>query len=40
MNETGIMTNDEVTPNMADRYTRKGKDYNKNPYIEIKINIF
>ncbi|MBP2616630.1 serine hydrolase domain-containing protein [Chryseobacterium jejuense] len=39
MAETGVMTNDEVVVNMADRYTRKGKDYNKNPYINWEFNI-
>ncbi|BAP32644.1 beta-lactamase [Chryseobacterium sp. StRB126] len=39
MNETGVMTNDEVVVNMADRYTRKEKNYNKNPYINWAFNI-
>ena len=39
MNETGIMTNDAVVTNMADRYVRKGTDYNKNPYINWSFNI-
>lgn len=39
MDETGVMTNDEVIPNMSDRYIRKGKNYNKNPYINWIFNI-
>lgn len=39
MNETGVITNDEVIPNMADRYIRTGKNYNKNPYINWMFNI-
>ncbi|WP_228422182.1 serine hydrolase domain-containing protein [Chryseobacterium aurantiacum] len=39
MHETGVMTNDEVIPNMADRYTRTGKNYNRNPYINWIFNI-
>lgn len=39
MNGTGVMTNDEVIPNMADRYIKKGKSYIKNPYINWTFNI-
>ncbi|WP_273006700.1 serine hydrolase domain-containing protein [Chryseobacterium sp.] len=39
MKETGVMTNDEVIPNMADRYIKKGKSYIKNPYINWMFNI-
>lgn len=33
MNDTGVMTNEEVITNMADRYIKKERSYNKNPYI-------
>ncbi|WP_284462571.1 serine hydrolase domain-containing protein [Chryseobacterium sp.] len=39
MNGTGVMTNDEVISNMADRYIKKGKSYIKNPYINWMFNI-
>lgn len=39
MNETGVMTNDELVANMADRYTKNGENYTKNPYINWSFNI-
>lgn len=39
MNETGVMTNDEVVDNTADRYIRNEKSYHKNPYINWTFNI-
>lgn len=39
MNDTGVMTNDEVVSNMAERYIKKGKNYIKNPYINWIFNI-
>ncbi|MBC9934484.1 serine hydrolase domain-containing protein [Chitinophaga qingshengii] len=39
MQETGVMTNDDVIPYMADRYVREGQGYKKNPYINWSFNI-
>ncbi|MGE8431101.1 serine hydrolase domain-containing protein [Chryseobacterium joostei] len=39
MNGTGVMTNDEIVSNMAERYIKKGKSYIKNPYINWMFNI-
>ncbi|AYM99612.1 serine hydrolase domain-containing protein [Chryseobacterium sp. 3008163] len=39
MNDTGVMTNEEVIANMADRYIKKERSYNKNPYINWSFNI-
>lgn len=39
MNDTGVMTNEEVITNMADKYIKKEKSYNKNPYINWSFNI-
>lgn len=39
MHETGVMTNDEAIANMSERYVRKDKNYNKNPYINWAFNI-
>ncbi|WEK70416.1 MAG: serine hydrolase [Candidatus Chryseobacterium colombiense] len=39
MNDTGVMTNEEVIPYIADRYVKKGKSYTKNPYINWAFNI-
>ncbi|UUC44820.1 serine hydrolase domain-containing protein [Flavobacterium cerinum] len=39
MQDSGVMTNEEVITNMADRYIRKGEKYTKNPYINWMYNI-
>ncbi len=39
MNDTGVITNEEVITNMADRYIKKDKSYSKNPYINWSFNI-
>ncbi len=39
MDETGIMTNEDVIPHLADRYVRDGQVYKKNPYINWSFNI-
>ncbi len=39
MHETGVMTNDDVIPFMADRYVREDQGYKKNPYINWSFNI-
>lgn len=39
MNDTGVMTNEEVIKSMAERYIKKDKIYHKNPYINWSFNI-